>query len=237
LVIDPRACPRFHFTNQVGFRLIPSKYPPVSLFEDVADQEEFEAVYAVQSLTNPRLREELGETQRVPAAERPFGITGITYAMAAFTHLNPDGSRFGTGDFGVFYAAARRTGAIAETVYHMEKWLGYTAMEPQEIDMRCLKATFNASLVDIRGPAYRDSVLYDPDDYTVSQAFGVAIRKQKLAGLTYDSVRSPGIDCYGLFSPISIASVIQCQHYSYCWDGERIQAVYEKSPVTFNRHF
>lgn len=234
---DPQSCPRAAFVDQDAFRLIPSKYPPVSLFDDVADQHEFDAVYAVQSLTNPRLREELGETGRVPPAERPFGIAGVTYAMAPFTHLNPDGSRFGTGDFGVFYAAAQRNGAIAETVYHIEKWLGYTAMEAQEIDMRCLKARFSATLVDIRGHAYRDSELYDPSSYAASQAFGMAVKKQRLAGLTYDSVRSPGIDCYGLFSPMSITSVIQCQHYSYCWNGTRIEAVYQKSPVTFHRNF
>lgn len=234
---DPASCPRAVFKDQEGFRLIPSKYPPVSLFDDVADQEEFEAVYAVQSLTNPRLREELGETQRVPVGERPFGIPGATYALAAFTHLNPDGSRFSNGDYGVFYGAAERGGAIAETVFHMERWLGYTAMEPQEIDMRCLKACFSALLVDIRGADYRSTALYAPDDYSASQAFGLALKKQKLPGLTYDSVRSPGIDCFGLFSPIWIASVIQCQHYSYCWDGQRIKAVYEKSPVSFKRNF
>lgn len=236
-MIEPQSCPRARFDDQHGFRLIPSKYPPVSLFDDVADQDEFAALYAVQSLTNPRLREELGETSRVPPGERPFGIVGATYAMAPFTHLNPDGSRFGTGDFGVFYAAAERGGAIAETVYHMEKWMGYTAMEAQEIDMRCLKAYFSGDLVDIRGEAYRGTALYDPDDYAVSRAFGIALKKQRLPGLTYDSVRSPGIDCYGLFSPKLIKSVIQCQHYSYCWNGSRIEAVYEKSPVTFNRNF
>lgn len=236
-MIDPTDCPRARFADQDGFRLIPSKYPPVSLFDDVADQEEFEAVYAVQSLTNPRLREELGETQRVPVGQRPYGIPGMTYAMAAFTHLNPDGSRFSNGDYGVFYAAAERAGAIAETVYHMEKWLGYTAMEPQEIDMRCLKARFSSLLVDIRGREYRSTELYSPDNYSASQAFGRVIKTRNLGGVVYDSVRSPGIDCYGLFSPIAIASVIQCQHYSYCWDGLRIEAVYKKSPVRFHRQF
>lgn len=234
---DPQNCPRVRFSLQEAFRLIPSKYPPVSLFDDVADQSEFEAVYAVQSLTNPRLREEIGETARVPPEERPFGIAGMTYAMAPFTHLNPDGSRFGSGEFGVFYAAAERNGAIAETVYHMEKWLGYTAMEPQEIDMRCLKSVFSATLVDIRDKSYRSTALYDPDSYTAPQAFGKAIKKLGLPGLAYDSVRSPGTDCYGLFSPAYLKSVIQCQHYSYCWDGRRIEAVYEKNPVTYKRNF
>ncbi len=35
--------------------------------------------------------------------------------MAPFTHLNPKGSRFSDGSYGVYYAAKRLSTAIAET--------------------------------------------------------------------------------------------------------------------------
>ncbi|CAK8738353.1 hypothetical protein SODG_002040 [Sodalis praecaptivus] len=47
--------PRITLRDQTGYRLINSKYPPVSLFDDVADEHEFNALHALQALTNPRL--------------------------------------------------------------------------------------------------------------------------------------------------------------------------------------
>ena len=45
----------------VGYRLVNSKFPPIGLFDDVASLDEFEALYALQALTNPRLRNEAGD--------------------------------------------------------------------------------------------------------------------------------------------------------------------------------
>lgn len=217
--------------HQKAFRMVPSKYPPVSLFDDVADQADFEAVYAVQARVNPRLRTELGELNLVPPAERPFGIRGCHYAMAPFTHLNPDGSRFSTGDFGVFYCAGERIGAVDETVYHMERWLGYTRMEPQEISMRCLKADFSATGVDIRGDEWRDHGYHAADDYALARQLGVESKREGHEAIFYRSVRSPGVDCYALLTPRVLHSVIQSSHYGYVWNGTAIETVYEKRVV------
>ena len=46
--------------------------------------------------------------------------------MAAFTHLNPQGSRFSDGSYGVFYCARSRDTAIAETRYHSALFLEAT---------------------------------------------------------------------------------------------------------------
>lgn len=217
--------------RQKAYRMVPSKYPPVSLFDDVADQADFEALYAVQARVNPRLRDELGELALVPAAERPFGIRGCHYAMAPFTHLNPDGSRFSTGDFGVFYCARERIGAIDETVYHMQRWLGYTRMEPQEISMRCLKAEFSATGVDIRGDEWQQHRYHAAEDYTQARQLGLQAKKDGIEAIFYRSVRSPGVECYALLTPRVLHSVIQSSHYGYVWNGESIATVYEKRVV------
>lgn len=41
----------------------------------------------------------------IPLDEIPWGITGYSYATAPFTHINPAGSRFSDGSFGVLYVA------------------------------------------------------------------------------------------------------------------------------------
>ena len=38
------------------FRLVPSRFPPISLFERVAHAADLDVVFAIEALTNPRLR-------------------------------------------------------------------------------------------------------------------------------------------------------------------------------------
>ncbi|TAL64355.1 MAG: RES domain-containing protein, partial [Legionella sp.] len=115
-----------NFTKQRCYRLIPSQFPPIHLFEDVASPEEFDALFAVQMLTNPRIQDEIGMISLVPEDQRLFAVPGCGYVMAAFTHTNPAGSRFSNGDYGIYYAAAALNTAIAETRYHKELFLSYT---------------------------------------------------------------------------------------------------------------
>ena len=217
--------------HQKAYRMVPSKYPPISLFDDVADQETFDALYAVQARVNPRIRNDLGEITLVPESERPYGIRGFNYAVAPFTHLSADGSRFSNGDFGVFYCARERVGAVDETVYHMEKWLGYTKMEPQDISMRCLKADFSATGLDIRSSRWRDHEYHAPDNYTSARQLGLEAKRAGREAIFYQSVRHPGVDCYALLTPRVIHSVIQSTHYGYLWNGSVIEDVYEKRVV------
>ena len=86
--------------------MIASRYPTVGLYDAIADPADLEVVFAIEALTNPRMRNELGQLQLVPPDERLSGA-GSTPMMAAFTHLNPEGSRFSNGSYGVYYAAQR----------------------------------------------------------------------------------------------------------------------------------
>ena len=99
-----------------AYRLVNSKFPPIALFEDVADADEFEVLYQIQALTNPRLQNEVGHLELIPRGEIPFGIPGCSYATAPFTHVNPAGSRFSNGSFGVLYLAGSMETALAEIV-------------------------------------------------------------------------------------------------------------------------
>ena len=96
-----------------AYRLVNSKFPPIALFDDVANPEEFEALYQIQALTNPRLQNEVGRIELIPRSEIPFGVPGCSYATAPFTHVNPEGSRFSNGSFGVLYLAATMEAALA----------------------------------------------------------------------------------------------------------------------------
>jgi hypothetical protein len=55
------------------FRIIPSRFPPIGLFDRVAAPEDLEAIIELETMTNPRLRDEIGEIQLVPPDERISG--------------------------------------------------------------------------------------------------------------------------------------------------------------------
>ena len=85
------------------YRIIPSRYPPVQLFERIGDSEDWEALAEVESLTNDRIRQEIGEISLVPQGERVSGA-GASWVMAPFTHLGHP-TRFSDGTHGVYYCA------------------------------------------------------------------------------------------------------------------------------------
>lgn len=209
-------------TNQVSYRLINSKFPPITLFDDVINIEDFETAYAIQRLTNPRSLNELGDLTLLRPEEIPFGINGVNYATAPFTHITPDGSRFSNGDFGILYLADSIDTAIQETRYHQEKYFqNVQELHYDTIDMRCLKAIFSANILDCS----TIENIHNKVDYTASRQFGLKLKKQKIQGLKYNSVRNNNAFCWGLFSPIFVSSIIQTQHYEFIFDGQSISKI------------
>jgi RES domain len=223
--------PRRRVVWKPCWRIVPSRFPPIQVFERVVDPADLEAVIAIESLTNDRLRDEVGDLSLVPPDERITG-PGSSIIMAAFTHPNPDGSRFGDGLFGVFYAAADLETAISETRYHRERFLKATREPPMELDMRVYLADLDAALHDIRGR--RDSLpeVYSATDYNVSQRFAIRLRAAGSHGIVYDSVRRMPGSCCAVFRPRCLGNARQERHLCYAWDGGTISHIYEKRIVT-----
>ena len=116
-------------------RLIASRFPTVGLYDQVAAPEDLDVVFAIEALTNPRMRQELGQLSLVAPADRIAG-PGATLVMAAFTHLNPLGSRFSDGSWGVYYAADTLETAVAEVSHHRALFLARTAEAAIDVDLR-----------------------------------------------------------------------------------------------------
>ncbi len=225
---DPDGIPSAAVRWQPCHRIIPSRFPPVSLFERVADPADLDAVFAVEALTNPRLRAEVGALAGVPVDDRVSGA-GAGWIMAPFTHLSPTGGRFSTPWFGAWYAARTRETAIAETVYHRSRFLAATRQPAMEIGMRELQATLRGHLLDLRGLRDAQAALHHPDDYGASQAFATSRRGAGAHGVVYDSVRHDGGECVAVWRPRVLSACRQAAHLAYVWDGTRITGVYEKS--------
>ncbi len=207
-------------------RIVASRMPTIHLFERVADPADWDALYELESLTNPRIRTQVGELNLVPVADRVSG-PNATIVMAPFTHLSPQGTRFTDGHFGAYYAAESLDTSIAETRFHRENFLRATSQPPIELEMRCYLADVACELHDLRGRRIELPDIYDPSSYVASQKLGRRLRDAGSNGIAFDSVRRPGGRCLAVFRPRLVQNVRQNVHLRYAWDGNAISEVYE----------
>jgi RES domain-containing protein len=207
-------------------RLIESKYPPIDLFEDLADPEDWELLAAAEAKTNPRLAETIGNLDLVPVERRVAG-PGASYVMAPFTHCSPDKpGRFHDGSFGAYYAAREFETAVVEVTYHQAQRLADSRDASGWIsDMRELVGAVQANLIEIGGGGFE--TLLVPDDYRSSQAFARQNRDAGANGIVYPSVRNPGGECIAVFWPDVVARPVQGRHFRYHWNGTRIDMIHE----------
>jgi hypothetical protein len=220
---DPLAIPQRRIRWQPAWRIVPSRYPAVGPWDRIVAPADFEALAAIEALTNPRLRQELGVLSLTPR-ERWLTGPGSTPVMAAFTHLNPEGSRFSDGSFGVFYASRAIETAIRETVHHRERFLARTHEPAMQVQMRSYQCRIACTLHDLRGgyPA-----LHQADNYAASQRQALRLRAANSNGVVYDSVRHPGGHCAAVFWPDKVGPCRAAKHYAYHWDGTAIRDVLE----------
>lgn len=213
-----------------AWRVIPSRYPAIDVFERVASAEDFDALYALEALTNDRLRDEVGQIELVARAERVFG-PGSGPIMAAFTHRNPLGSRFSDGSYGVFYCARETPTAIAETAYHSARFLAATGEAPLKLSMRLYSVSAAGEVADLRDAAVGDPAILDRADYRAAQALGRRVREAGVPGLVYPSVRRDDGQCLAALSPRLLGNCRHSAYLEYRWNGRAIEAVFEFSRI------
>ncbi len=209
-----------------AYRVIPSRFPSIGLFERVASAADFDALYALEAMTNPRIRDEVGDISLVPPEERLFG-EGCTAIMAAFTHLNPQGSRFSDGSYGVFYCARKRDTAIAETRHHAALFMQASHEPPMRLQMRLYTVQAKGRAVDLRAASQAEPRIVDPDDYTYAQAIGRKLRADGTLGIVYPSVRHPGGTCLAALRTGLLSHCLHAAYLEYNWDGAAMDAVFE----------
>jgi hypothetical protein len=208
------------------YRIVASRLPTIHLFERVAPAEDWSALYELESMTNPRIRNEKGELELVAPEDR-VGGPNASIVMAPFTHLSREGTRFTDGTFGAFYAAESLETSIAETRYHSEIFLRATKEAPMEQEKRCYIADVSCELHDIRARRRELPDIYDPDGYSASQKLGRELRTAGSNGIAFESVRRAGGQCVAIFRPRLVQNVRQGIHLRYAWDGRSITRVYE----------
>lgn len=204
------------------YRIIRSIFPPIDLFEDIADPADWEAIASAEAKSNPRVVDQIGILDLVPPKRRVSGI-GASYVMAPFTHVSADRpGRFTNGSYGVYSAGDREDVAIYEVAYHHGCFMAATDEAPGwTAQFRMLIGSIDQLLHDLAGK----TDLLQPHDWENSQKTGAALRAAGSSGVVYPSVRAPAGECIGIFWPDLLPIPIQGDHFDFHWNGAEVDKV------------
>lgn len=207
-------------------RIIRSAFPPIDLFEDIADPADWPLLISAEQKTNPRIMATIGNLDLVPV-DRRVGGNGASYLMAPFTHVSTDRpSRFTDGSYGVLYVGDRFETALFETIHHHARFMAQTREVPGWTSrFREVVMDVDADLHDLRPEAAEPVPALDPDGYTASQLLAAMLRSEGANGLAYPSIRHPGGECVALFYPDCASNPMQGRHLDYHWDGKHVDLV------------
>jgi RES domain len=201
-------------------RLIPSRFPSVGLFDEVATPDDLAAILDLEGWTNDRISVELGALHALPRDEWVVGVPNATVIMAAFCHPHPQGGRFNEPDLGAWYAALALQTAFEETIFHRTKELDEIGVTDTYVHMRQYLADFDTDLYDVR-PSPEFDPCHDPNSDVGGQSLARKLRAAKANGVIYRSVRDPGGECIACYRPRLVANVRQGSHFEYRWNGSR----------------
>jgi hypothetical protein len=192
-------------------RLIPSRFPPIGLFDSVATAADLRAVMELAGWTNDRLvAERIG---RLPEREWVYGRPNASIVMASFLHVAPTGMRFNSADLGAWYAAADLSTAAAEVGHHLRREAIARSVAEMRRTYRAYAARLIGDYLDIRGAQAAMPDIYAPDRYDASQRLGESVRASGGAGIVYDSVRRRGGTSVVAHRPLNILDVTQADHF------------------------
>ncbi len=214
-------------------RIIRSLYPPIDLFEDIADPADWPLLISAEMKTNPRLMETVGNLDLVPPDRRVSGPEA-SWLMAPFTHVSTSRpSRFSDGSYGVLYVGRTFETALFETIHHHTRFMAATGEAPGwTSQFREIVLDIDATLHDLFSDDAATIGLRHRDDYAAPQALGRDLRASGSDGVIWPSVRHAGGECAGLFWPDVAANPRQARHLDYHWDGNKVDLVREPANGT-----
>lgn len=200
-----------------GFRLIPSRFPPVSVYEGLVADDRIESLVEVENLTNPRLQ----SAQRLKAAS--LGIPEDSPRLqnwnhAPFAYSNPEGTRFFPPERPCLELSDSPQTALAVSVARRQAFMSQTNELAIGLDMRMLKTPVSAKLIDLRGYG---------TELSREERLSIGTQIPRDAdGILFRTPERPSATCVGILKTELLGRTLQTIHYRFEWNGTRIARLY-----------
>ncbi|MGE0093058.1 MAG: RES family NAD+ phosphorylase [Alphaproteobacteria bacterium] len=216
----PENAPVVKWKGEV-FRLIPSRFPPINVYDGLISEDIQKEAFVIEELTNPRIRslKRLHPAENVDAKSDP---RLQNWNLAPFAYGNPDGSIFFGEDKPCLEVAVERQTALAVSVRKRQSFMEATQQAPIGLEMRMLCTPVSGNFWDLRnveGPPPAGWEL------NLRRALGAKL-PEGAQGILYKPVERPSGTCLALVTGEVLDKTLQTVHYRYVWDGEKISELY-----------
>ena len=198
------------------FLLIPSRFPPVRLYERIAG-DFHDAVTEVEALTNPRLKEKEQIVRSSDVDDKSPSLQNWNHAP--FAYYNPEGSWFFDSQTPCLEVSEDIQTALAVSVAKRRKFLSQTDQEKLNLDMRVISRRISGNFLDARG--FETSI-----DQNTRWALGQEILERDVDGIVFQSPERPIGNRYAILNGECLERAIQGDHYRYVWDGKQVTELY-----------
>lgn len=200
------------------YRLIPSRFPPISIYERIIANDRFDDLVEVENLTNPRIRKAKILTDGITPLD-PTSPRLQNWNLAPFTYPNPEGTRFFRPGYSCLELAENIQTALAISVGRREAFLRRTAEPAIGLDMRVLKTPVKGRFADLR---------HIPEALTADERWliGDAIIEAGHDGVLFRGPERPSASCIGIVKDNTLERSQQTKHFRMHWDGKRISTIY-----------
>lgn len=202
------------------YRLIPSRFPPVNVYEGLIANDRMEELVAAENLTNPRLR---SEQRLAPQANSDSDASPQlqNWNLAPFAYGNPDGTLFFDENRPCLEVSIERQTALAVSVAKRETFLESTLEAPIGLDMRMLCTPVRGRFWDLRSLTEPAGGL----DEAARRRIGMQMPAYA-QGVLYRPAERPAGTCVAILTGEVLQRSTQTIHFRYIWDGRGIVLLY-----------
>jgi hypothetical protein len=202
-------------------RLIPSRFPPVDVYERLGGPELRAVAKALEDKTNPRLRAKarlLGQTPQL----QETSPTLQNWNHAPFSYRDPEGSTFLPPAYGVLEMVRGEREALGWALLRRERFLDRTREPAMGLDMRLLVTPVSGEFVDLT-----ESPLVEDQDQRWKE--GVKFYEAGAKGVLFRRPELPQALTLAVFDNSVLGRAVQSAHYRFVWDGKVITRIYDFS--------
>jgi hypothetical protein len=207
--------------DQDCYQLIPSRFPPIDVYERLELPELRTAALELEQRTNPRLAA-MKHIETPPKSGDRAAHQFQNWNHAPFVYKNPEGSRFLGPAYGVAEMAVDLIAALLFALHRREEFLSRTDEEAMGQDMRVLCRRVTGSFTDLTA---LDPALAQAERWKIGQklcddgATGIIYRRPDLGEHRFIAV----------FDGTVLGRALQGAHYRFVWDGKTVKSIYDFS--------
>jgi len=204
--------------DSVWYRLIPSRFPPVSIYERIIANDRIEELVQIENLTNPRLRQAKILTDGIDPID-PESPVLQNWNLAPFTYSQPGGTKF----FRAIYSCLELSGdlqtALAVSLARRSAFLELTDEPPQGIAMRVLKTPVKGRFLDLR---HLPATLSKDECWPI----GEQVIEAGYDGILFQCPERLSASCIAVLRETALGRTQQTKHFRFQWDGKRVSSLY-----------